>query len=300
MADTPAPDRPDILCIGAALWDVIGLSAAVLPRGADVPGRIRREPGGVALNIATQLARRGWRPALLGAVGEDGDGADLVALIAGRGIEAGYLRRDSDLPTDLYLAIEDPEGLIAAIADARGLEAAGDLILAPLRDGRLASDASPWRGPVVLDGNLSAAVLTHAAKELHAADLRIVAVGSGKAERLTPLLAAPGATLYLNLAEATALAGAPCPDAPAAAHAMIARGASRVLVTNGAHPAAFAAADGTALTATPRAVASRRVTGAGDCFVAVHVAAELAGADPAAALTAAVAAAAAHVAGEDA
>ncbi|MEN9411451.1 MAG: hypothetical protein RL216_3425, partial [Pseudomonadota bacterium] len=37
--------RPDILCIGSVLWDIIGRSAIVMRQGSDVPGRITRLPG---------------------------------------------------------------------------------------------------------------------------------------------------------------------------------------------------------------------------------------------------------------
>ena len=50
--------RPDILCIGSVLWDVIGRTASHMAPGSDLPGRIARVPGGVALNIAATLA--GW------------------------------------------------------------------------------------------------------------------------------------------------------------------------------------------------------------------------------------------------
>ena len=62
---------PDILCIGSVLWDIIGRSPRAMGVGSDVPGRITRLPGGVALNIAMTLARFGLRPAALTAVGRD-------------------------------------------------------------------------------------------------------------------------------------------------------------------------------------------------------------------------------------
>ena len=83
----------------------------------------------------------------------------------------------------------------------------------------------------------------------------------------------------------------------ALAAAVVARGAARVLVTDGARPAACAARGAEVLTCQPPAVSIARVTGAGDCFLAAHYVAETAGQDRAAALAAAVAAAAAHVAG---
>ncbi len=53
---------PDILCIGSVLWDIIGRSPAAMRLGSDVPGRITRLPGGVAMNIAMTLARACARP----------------------------------------------------------------------------------------------------------------------------------------------------------------------------------------------------------------------------------------------
>lgn len=55
----------EIICIGSVLWDVIGRSGAAMRVGSDVPGRITRLPGGVAMNIAMTLRRFGMSPVLL-------------------------------------------------------------------------------------------------------------------------------------------------------------------------------------------------------------------------------------------
>ena len=286
---------PDVLCIGAMLWDVIGRAPGRIAPGEDVPGRITRRRGGVALNVALALARHGLRPAILSAVGADAAGAALLAEAEAAGVDCRWVHR-GDRPTDLYLAIEDGTGLIAAIADARALEAAGAAILAPL-DRALAGFA----GAVVLDGNLPEAVTARlaGAGPLANADLRLVSAGSGKALRLAPLVAAGRGTVYLNRDEAAILAARPCADAADAAEAVIARGAARVIVTDGAEPLAEAMRGAATLTLRPPAVTIARVTGAGDRFLAAHLAAERAGADRAAALQTAAAAAAAHVAGRD-
>ena len=78
--------RPDILCIGSVLWDIIGRSAIVMRQGSDVPGRITRLPGGVAMNIAMTLARLGLRPAVLTSIGRDAAGEELVAACARLGV----------------------------------------------------------------------------------------------------------------------------------------------------------------------------------------------------------------------
>ena len=291
---------PDILCIGAVLWDVIGRADAPLGLGADVPGRISRAPGGVALNIAATLARLGMRPALLGHIGRDMAGDDLVAACDQLGLETAHIYRSADLPTDVYMAIEGKNGLIAAIADAHGLEAAGDHILRPLMDGRLGSVAAPWAGPIAFDGNLTEALLADIARHpaFARADLRLAPASPGKALRLAPLLTHPGATFYTNLAEARLLCGRPTASVNEAASLLLAIGAARVLVTDGANPCADAARGASVLCATPPAVPVKRVTGAGDTFMAAHIVAERRGHAREKALTHALAAAADHISGD--
>ena len=293
----PADTAPPILCLGAMLWDMIGHSRAALAPGDDVAGRIQQRPGGVALNVALALARLGLRPAILSAVGRDAPGAALVAETRRLGVDTRWLYRDGPSPTDLYMAIESPLGLMAAIADVHGLEAAGAAVLAPLQDGRLGDAAAPFDGILVIDGNLTHATLARIATDfcLSRAALRLAPASPDKARRLAPLLAHPRAIFHLNRAEAEALAGRPLATAPDAAGAVIALGAARVIVTDGPRPAADAAAGATTLSQCPPVAAANRVTGAGDSFLAAHLAAELRGAGRAQAREAAMGAALAHI-----
>lgn len=289
----------EILCIGSVLWDVIGHSDRPMRAGADRPGHITRQPGGVALNIAMTLLRFGLRPVLLSAVGRDRQGEELLARCTAMGMETTHVHRPADLPTDRYMAIEDAGGLVAAIADAHTLEAAGAHILAPLRDGRLGDENTPFAGPVALDGNLTADLLAEIAQSplFAAADLRLAPASPGKAERLLPFLHHARGTLYVNLEEAGLLCQQPFATAPEAAHGLLKRGARRAIVTNGAAPAADGLGD-SVLTGQPPRVTVTRVTGAGDTFMAAHIAAETAGTDRASALTRALDAAAHHVTGK--
>lgn len=294
------PAQPDILCIGSILWDIIGRSATSMRLGSDVPGRITRLPGGVAMNIAMTLRRFGLTPALLTAIGRDAEGEELISACDRMGLITAHIYRSDDLPTDRYMAIEGANGLIAAIADAHSLEAAGDKILRPLEDGRLGSAATPWAGRIALDGNLTEALLSAIATSplFAAADLRVAPASPGKAERLLPLLTHPTATLYVNLEEANILAKAQSTTAPQAAAALLARGASRVLVTNGGAVSAEGQRNGGVIEGAPPPVLVTRVTGAGDTFMAAHIVAEAQGASRQAALDAALRAAAAYVSGE--
>lgn len=267
-----------------------------------MPGRIVRVPGGVAMNIAMTLRRLGLSPTLLTAIGCDGDGEELLAACVRLGIGADLVYRMPGRPTDRYMAVEDARGLVAAIADAHSLEAAGDRILLPLADGRLGSAESPWAGLIALDGNLTAALLGEIATSplFAAADLRVAPASPGKAERLLPLLAHPRATLYVNLEEAGLLCDTRFDEADEAARALLDRGARRVLVTAGDRECCDGAAGSGLVRGTPEKVPVHRVTGAGDAFMAAHIVAERRGGDRHQALAAALHAASAHVAGRTA
>ncbi len=292
--------RPDILCIGSVLWDVIGRCDHPMIAGNDKPGQITRLPGGVALNIAMTLRRFDLSPALLTVVGNDPEGRDLLAECGRMGLRTEHVVVADDLPTDRYMAIEAAGGLIAAIADARSLEQVGARILEPLTDGTLGSGKAPYPGAIAIDGNLTEALLAEigASDSFVAADLRLVPASPGKAERLRPLLGHPRATLYVNLEEAGLITGANCGTAHDGAAALLEAGARRAVVTDGHGEAVDATAEG-AVSATPPVVEARRITGAGDTFMAAHIAAELAGQARDAALQAAVMAAAHYVAGHD-
>ncbi|OJI95440.1 sugar/nucleoside kinase (ribokinase family) [Planktotalea frisia] len=292
-------DTPDILCIGSVLWDVIGRSNSSMRQGSDVPGRITQLPGGVALNIAMTLRRFGLTPALLSAVGQDTAGEQLIAETEAMGLICKHLYRSADLPTDKYMAVEGANGLIAAIADAHSLEAAGEKILAPLQDATLGSLDAPYSGLIALDGNLTLTLLSKIAKDplFASADLRVAPASPGKAARLRPFLDQTRATLYVNLEEAELLCQKSFDTAAVAAQALIARGAARALVTHGGNLAAEADASGLRQ-ATPPQVLVARVTGAGDTFMAAHISAELSGAHKQDALEQALQAAARYVSGE--
>lgn len=289
----------DIVCIGSVLWDVIGRASAVMRVGSDVPGRISRLPGGVAMNIAMTLRRFDMTPVLLTVIGRDEEGNELTEAAQRMGINVAHVYRSDDLPTDVYMAVEGANGLIAAIADAHSLEAASDKILAPLVDGRLGSASKPYAGKIALDGNLTEALLTDIAQSplFATADLRVAPASPGKAERLLPLLAAPNATIYVNLEEAGLLCQTNFKDAPTAASALLERGAAQVLVTDGGKEAAHARQEGV-LTAAPPQVLVTRVTGAGDTFMAAHIAAGVLGETPEMALSTALQAAANYVSGD--
>lgn len=288
-----------ILCIGSVLWDIIGRSPSHMKLGADVPGRITRIPGGVAMNIAMTLRRFGLKPEVLTSIGKDVQGDELVARCHALGVGTTYAYRSEDLPTDWYMAVEGGNGLIAAIADAHSLEAAGAKILRPMRDGRLGDPENPYRGVIAIDGNLTESLLAEITEDpaFGRADLRIAPASPGKAERLRPFIGHPTATLYVNCEEAGLICHDQFTTAPDAARGLRGIGVARALVTNGGEAAAMT--NGTEeIVAMPPKVLVTRVTGAGDTFMAAHIASEMGGANEAEALSRALNAAAAYVSGD--
>ncbi len=274
-----------IHCIGSVLWDIVGRSDRVMKAGHDVPGRILRIPGGVAMNIAMALRMQGVPVSLMTSLGADAAGRDLLEEATRRGMETALVHISDSHPTDQYMAIEGANGLIAAIADAHSLEAEADAVIAPMRDGRVGSIEAPFDGLVVCEGNLPRKTLAYisGAAEFSKADVRLAPASPGKAERLKPFFGHGHATAYVNLIEANILLGQKLESAAEAAEALVNTGLYRAAVTDGPNLAAIADASGVHA-ALPPVVTVLRVTGAGDVFMASHIVAEMRGMVGAAAL----------------
>ncbi len=288
--------RPPVLCIGSALWDIIASASASMQQGTDISGKIRRQLGGVALNVAVALARQGHPAILLSAIGNGPEGDALIEALELEGVDCRFVYRSND-PTDSYLAIENPNGdVFGAIADCASLELAGDRILAPLLDGRLGTASAPWPYRVVVDGNLPAALMQSlsARTEFSDCQLNIVPASPGKANRLRAALAGGEVTLYVNRGEAEILCETTLPDAEIAAHALRKLGTARAIVTDGPRMACFADGE-TTITLTPPPTPAHSTTGAGDVFMAAHIAAGDNAATPETRLQAAINAAARHI-----
>lgn len=274
---------PDILCIGAAHWDIIGQSPISIGRGADVPGTIRRAPGGVALNIAVGLAAEGRHPALIAAIGTDASGNALCNFLKGSGVETTYLIRSAQ--TDCYLAIESPDGLIAAIAAADALEG-----ISPDAFETLKIDPEVT---VLIDSGLAPPTLDWLARAIQVNDLRLAAASAAKAKRLSPFLGT-NACFYLNRMEAETLCDTGFADSTSAAFGLRSKGAARAIITDGPSPICDASPEGL-LHACPPNIRPSSITGAGDRFAAAHIAAEKNGLGRSAALAFARDAAARHI-----
>jgi pseudouridine kinase len=252
-----------IACIGAAHIDRRGVLRAPSVPATSNPGEIHVDFGGVARNVAHNLARLGCPVALLSRVGDDDAGRDVVRHCAGAGIDTSLIGTSARRATASYTAILEPAGeLVIGLADMDIYDELTPDLLVPtlprLREHRL------W----FLDCNLpeaTIACLLGAAGEIPvAAD----AVSIPKSRRLTSLLARIP-LLFCNLAQSVVLAGMddPCPAPATAARALCATGVRSGVVSAGARGIAVWSAGGLSVLPAIKA-RPRDVTGAGDALVA--------------------------------
>ncbi|WP_216325815.1 carbohydrate kinase family protein [Deinococcus aestuarii] len=280
----PTSPPPRVLVIGGANVDIKARTLAPAVPGTSNPGRTTQAPGGVARNVAENLARLGVSPTLIAAVGRDLLGEALLRETAAAGVDVGAILR-TDGPTGTYTAVLDHGGeLLIAVAAMDATDALTPAVLDARRD--LLRHAA-W---VVADGNLRAETLTHLLGLAHGAAVPVIfePVSVPKAARLSVALAAGLAphTVTPNVAELGALVGRPVPDTPDALHVAAAelrgRGVHTVWVRRGGRGSLLLTPGEThALPALPARVAD--VTGAGDAMLAAFLAARLAGSSPAAA-----------------
>ena len=121
-ADSDASDAPGgaggVVVIGSAVMDVIGRPlTALLPRSS-APGELRMSPGGVARNVAENLARLGVEVTLITAVGDDPPGRQLLDQAQGAGVDVHHALTVPGMRTGMYLGVLDPQrGLHLALDD---------------------------------------------------------------------------------------------------------------------------------------------------------------------------------------
>ncbi|MEJ2012035.1 MAG: carbohydrate kinase family protein [Anaerolineales bacterium] len=109
-----------VLVIGSAGLDLVGRSNAPLHLGTSNPGRMRMSRGGVARNVAENLARLGTDVSLITAVGTDLQGQRLLEETSETGVDVSHCLQLDQHPTGFYLAVLNEEGsLEVGIDDMR-------------------------------------------------------------------------------------------------------------------------------------------------------------------------------------
>ncbi|MBT9456225.1 MAG: winged helix-turn-helix transcriptional regulator [Burkholderiaceae bacterium] len=260
------PTPRTVVCLGGANVDRKLRSIAPLQMGTSNPVAQQETPGGVARNVAENLARLGLPVSLLTAVGDDAAGRALLEHAAGLGIGTGGSLRVADQVTGSYTAVLDANGsMVLAMAAMALCEALTPDYLASCRPQRAQASL------MVADLNLPAASLQVLLDEARASaiPLVLVAVSAPKMARLPHDLSGLS-LLVLNRDELEALAGEPLPNLRAltqACMALRARGVQDLVVTLGAEGVAHTAGGKVQRLAAPK-VKVVDVTGAGDAFSA--------------------------------
>lgn len=260
---------PRIVCIGGATIDTLYRLPEPLRPGTSNPAHAARSFGGVARNVAENLARLGAEVSLVTLVGDDAHGRAIRDHLDALAIGNRHVATLPGRTTAEYVAVLPPDGDLALGLAA--MEIFEDFTTAHLDAAAPELEAADR---IVADCNLPAPVLA-ALVARHASKLAVDAVSTPKVRRLPPDLRGTFA-LFVNQDEAAAYLGREGLSPEEAAGALLARGAARVVLTLGA--AGLLAADDAAMERV-HAVPARMVdaTGAGDALIAATLAHQAAG-----------------------
>ena len=258
---------PDVVCLGILVADVVVRHVDAIPAEGSlaVVDEIELHGGGCALNTASALVRFGLRAAVVGKVGADAFGDELVRLLDARGIDRTGVVRDPFAPTSASVVLVRHGGertfLHAPGADAR--LGVGDLDLERIRHARCLHVA----GTGVLerlDGEPLAGVLQQAQQRGLVTSLDTAWDPTGRWERVEACL--PYVDLACpSLAEARAISGEHEPGRVASWFRR--RGPSWVALTMG-EAGCYAAGPGFEGQVAAPEVDVVDTTGAGDAFAA--------------------------------
>ncbi len=230
-----------VLVIGAASLDLKGRAARELARGTSMPGQIRVSPGGVARNIAENLARLDVTSILLTVVGDDDAGTRILGQAAGSGIDISEALVTEGQQTGRYIALLNPDGTLAAAVD--DLSILAGLTPAYIEEHRLLFEGASM---VAVDANVSPESLATVVRLCKEYGVPLCADPSSAllAERLRPHLS----SLYMispNMLEAQVLSGVSFkPDdadsALAAAKRLVSLGVGVAIIALGEHGVIYA------------------------------------------------------------
>lgn len=112
-----------VVVIGGANIDLRGKPEEELKNHTSNPGKINVGSGGVARNIAHNLALLNVPVTLLSAVGDDEEGIRILEEIGQAGVKTEQMIISGEHPTGIYLAVLDEKGeMEVAVSDMRILE----------------------------------------------------------------------------------------------------------------------------------------------------------------------------------
>ncbi|MBM6583723.1 carbohydrate kinase family protein [Microvirga sp. BT689] len=265
------PGISSITCIGGAAVDRKYRAFEPIRQRTSNPVTSGLSFGGVARNVAENIARLGTTVSLASILGNDENGRALIEDLKRLGIGTHCMAISDTHPTAEYVAVLQPDGELAV--GLANMTIFDELTPALLRKAE-ADLQSAW---IFADCNLPAETL-HALVEIahrHSLMLAIDAVSSPKVTRLPRDLTRVG-LLFLNIDEARAYLDRAGSSPEEAADSLRAYGSERIVLTLG--EAGLLAADSSG-TRRVEAIGARIVdaTGAGDALIAATLVALLQG-----------------------
>jgi ribokinase len=273
-----------VVVVGSVNVDLT-LPVTRLPQPGEtvLAGDALRAGGGKGANAAVAAARAGARVALVGAVGEDEDGAAALRELAAEGVATDAVAVLPGRPTGLaVICVDDAGENHIVVAPGANIALAAEHVDARLGD-LAAGDVC------VLSFEVPPAAIAAAGGAAAARGARLV-VNPSPVRALPDEVLEAAPTVVVNAGELRALTG--MPDGHGGARALRAAGAAEVVVTLGAQGAEVTGRDGehVAVPAVPADVVD--TTGAGDSFTGTLAAALAGGAQLAGAVRSAAEAAA--------
>ena len=247
-----------VIVVGSINVDLV-VTAPHLPRpGETVSGGVfSRHLGGKGANQAVAAARSGASVAMIGAVGQDADGAESLAALEAEGIDISGVRR-VEAPTGVAIIAVAPNGenQIVVASGANALVSADDASMADL-------PAGP--GVLLCGFEVPMPAVIAAVEAAGRIGLQAI-VNPAPAQPLAPALLKARIILTPNADELLTMTGSP--DLEAGISSLITAGARAVVVTLGAEGALLA--QGTQRRTIPaKAAEVLDTTGAGDTFSGV-------------------------------
>jgi pseudouridine kinase len=262
-----------VVVVGGANLDILGRADGALAPGDSAPGEVQVWRGGVARNVAENLALLGQKVYLVSAVGDDEGGRRLINETASAGVDVQGVHCIAGMPTATYLSLHGPDGALGmAVNDMRVMDMLTPQLLAAHQP--LLNDAKA----LVLDCNLSAASLGWLAAHAPRAAVFADGVSAAKCGRLRPWLRHIH-TLKLNRLEASVLSGFQVQnlrDAEAAAGRLIDAGVRNVVISLGKVGVCWLGEEGGFGHRVARPVHVVNTNGAGDALLAGVVCGHLA------------------------
>jgi len=245
-------------CIGAAHIDTKVRAAEGLIVGTSNPVTTSKAYGGVARNIAENLAKLGASCTLVSRVGQDPQGDQLIDAMQACAIDTSLISRSQMSPTATYTAILHVNGdLMLGLADMAIYDELTPALISSI------SHIPYW----IVDGNVSEACLRHLGDlKPKNTSLWVIPVSIPKVHRLRTVLTHIDG-LIINVQELAALLSQQEIDIPDACTFLHDAGVSMVVVTRGSE-GVFVSTRTSSKFFEAYATEIVDVTGAGDAFSA--------------------------------